>query len=228
MKELLRKIARKLRGNSGNPKALRHALVGNPAHWKMKRQFQLDFLRSRGLQAQDQLMDLGCGTLRGGIPLIDFLEPGHYTGVDVRIEVIAEARKELEEEGLTHKIPELLSAPYGLKELKLSRKYDVIWAFSVLFHMNNEGFDEALEFISRHLNEGGVCYANLNIGEPRLSRWGDFPLVWREREDVINRAKQFGLTTEFLAELKSLGHHTGEDDQDRQSMIRFSLAANKL
>ena len=71
-------------------------MVG-PAHlWKMKRDFQIDFLRGRGLSPQHYLLDIGCGTLRGGIPLIDYLEPGHYYGVESRAEEIDVARTVLE------------------------------------------------------------------------------------------------------------------------------------
>jgi len=46
----------------------------------MKRRFQIDFFRRQGLRPDQTLFDLGCGTLRGGIPIIDYLEPGFYTG----------------------------------------------------------------------------------------------------------------------------------------------------
>lgn len=74
---------------------MRHRLVGSPRLWEMKRRFQFDFLVCRGLVPDDHLLDLGCGTLRGGIPLIAYLDPGHYTGIDVRSEAIDEGRLEL-------------------------------------------------------------------------------------------------------------------------------------
>ena len=85
--------------------ARRHARVGSPRLWKMKREFQFDFLKRMGLERTQVLLDLGCGTLRGGIPLIEFLERGHYIGVDVRADVLDEARAELREAGLEHKSP---------------------------------------------------------------------------------------------------------------------------
>jgi cyclopropane fatty-acyl-phospholipid synthase-like methyltransferase len=83
-------------------------MVG-PAHlWELKRCFQEDFLRVRGLAPEHHLLDIGCGTLRGGIPLIAHLEPGHYCGVEVRAEVLEEAHKELTEAGLEHRAPRLV------------------------------------------------------------------------------------------------------------------------
>ena len=61
----------------------RHSLVG-PAHlWEIKRAFQIQFLQSVGLTPDQYLLDMGCGTLRGGIPIIKYLEPGHYYGIRI-------------------------------------------------------------------------------------------------------------------------------------------------
>jgi cyclopropane fatty-acyl-phospholipid synthase-like methyltransferase len=52
----------------------RHSLVGPGKLWEMKRAFQIHFLQSVGLTSDQYLLDLGCGTLRGGIPIIKYLE----------------------------------------------------------------------------------------------------------------------------------------------------------
>ena len=76
-------------------KQRRHGLVGPAKVWKQKRAFQYAFLTSYGLQQQHILLDIGCGTLRGGIPLIDYLEPRNYIGIDNSERRLAEARREL-------------------------------------------------------------------------------------------------------------------------------------
>lgn len=43
---------------------------------------QLAFLRDQGLRPEHRLLDIGCGALRAGIHLIDYLDPGHYFGID--------------------------------------------------------------------------------------------------------------------------------------------------
>src|SRR5262249_57461926 len=58
----------------------RHGRVGAPHLWRMQRAFQIDFLQRMGLAKEPQLLDLGCGTLRGGLPLIAHPSAGHYTG----------------------------------------------------------------------------------------------------------------------------------------------------
>ncbi|MGV8813791.1 MAG: hypothetical protein ACOH2D_06735 [Gelidibacter sp.] len=62
-----------------------HSLVGAPNVWKYTRKFQFQFLLDQGLQKTDKLMGIGCGTLRGGIPMIQYLNTGNYYGMDVRV-----------------------------------------------------------------------------------------------------------------------------------------------
>src|SRR3954447_26273250 len=73
-------------------KQQRHSLVGPPHVWKDKRKFQIEFLEGSGLRPDTKLVDIGCGTLRGGIPIIERLDPGNYVGVDVRPEIATEAQ----------------------------------------------------------------------------------------------------------------------------------------
>ena len=128
----------------------RHALVGPPHLWRMKRDFQIEFLKKVGLSSGHYLLDLGCGTLRGGTPIISYLQVGHYFGVDVRAEVLIEADKELREEGLLDKKPMLMYAS-DLSTLFIDQKFDFIWAFSVLIHMTDSVLSDALSFIRNQL-----------------------------------------------------------------------------
>ena len=89
-------------------KEQRHYLVGAAHLWEMKQKFQINFLKENGLKPEDKLVDIGCGTLRGGIPLIEYLNEGNYCGLEVRADVLNEGRKELKEEGLENKKPELV------------------------------------------------------------------------------------------------------------------------
>ena len=50
--------------------------------WDQMGQLQLDFMQARGLQPAQQFLDLGCGSLRGGVQFVRYLQPGHYYGLD--------------------------------------------------------------------------------------------------------------------------------------------------
>lgn len=181
----------------------RHALVGPRDIWQEKRDFQIRFLRAAGLQPSHRVLDLGCGTLRGGIPLIACLEPGHYTGIDVRPQVIAEARRELDDHGLGARSPVLLCCD-DLRRLSLPGRFDIVWAFSVLIHMDDDTLDGALSFVGRHLKAGGRFFANVNLGNRPDANWQGFPLVWRS---LAFYDAAFGRHGFRLAELGALGLH---------------------
>jgi SAM-dependent methyltransferase len=203
----------------------RHSLVG-PAHlWAMKRSFQIQFLKNVGLEPEHYLADLGCGTLRGGIPIIEYLAEGHYCGIEVRAEVLEEGRKELREAGLEGKRPLLIGAD-KLSALELDGRFDFIWAFSVLIHMSDEVLDGCLGFVRRHLRPRGSFYANVAIGDrPETHQWREFPLVCRTREFYEAATRGQGLHFRDIGPLSSLGHVSGNPG-DAHRMLRFRLGAD--
>jgi len=185
--------------------ASRHALVGPADLWQMKRQFQIDFLRKMGLRSDQRLLDFGCGTLRGGIPLIRHLDSGHYAGVEVRSDVLAEGHRELVENGLADKRPELVHCE-RLATLQLGRKFDVVWAFQVLIHIGDALLDDAVAAAARHLDEGGVFYASVNVGKAPDGSWQGFPIVYREPAFYQAAFRRHGLAVVDIGPLSAFGH----------------------
>ena len=49
--------------------------------WEEIGQLQFDYLRNDGLRPDHSMLDIGCGTLRGGRHFIAWLSPGKYTGL---------------------------------------------------------------------------------------------------------------------------------------------------
>src|SRR6478672_3098177 len=157
MTSIVASIKRRIRRAFMTRAQRRFELVGPPELWEMKRRFQIDFLRRFGLEPQHYLLDVGCGVLRGGIPIIKYLEVGHYYGIEARGKVLAEGRKELAESKLAHKQPHLTLGEH-LGELSLARQLDYVWAFSVLIHLEDPILEEVIGFAARHLKSDGVFY----------------------------------------------------------------------
>ncbi|HUB74334.1 MAG TPA: class I SAM-dependent methyltransferase [Solirubrobacteraceae bacterium] len=206
--------------------ARRHAHVGPPRLWEMKRRFQFEFLTSHGLRPSSRLLDIGCGTLRGGIPLIDYLQEGHYTGVEARAEVLEEARRELAEAGLEHKRPTLICSE-DPAQVQLAEPVDVAWSFSVLFHMRDEIVDACFALVARSLSEHGVFYANVSLSDEReeQGRWQGFPVISRPREFYAQLAARHGLSIEDVGRLDALGHGAGPGE--KSIMLRFARAGGE-
>lgn len=218
-----RRIARRfhtildpLRGPSGR----RHGLVG-PAHmWRKKRAFQINFLKKHGLQPHHRLIDVGCGTLRGGIPIIDYLDAENYTGLDVREMVLEEARMELVESGLEHKQPRLALSD-DFDSLELGAPFDYVWGYAVLIHMTDDISAACMRMVSRHLRVGGRFYANVYFSDRQEGRWDQFPVVFRSLDFYSQMAQSNNFEMRVLGTLTSLGHHCGHSG-DYTQMLEFT------
>jgi SAM-dependent methyltransferase len=75
-KEKMRRL-RKLRGD-GIAKNVVDARVADASGQRW-----LEFLVDRGLKRTDRVLEYGCGSLRLGKSVIEFLESGHYVGLDI-------------------------------------------------------------------------------------------------------------------------------------------------
>lgn len=213
-------------GIGASDPSVRHALVGPPDLWQMKRRFQIQFLQGVGLKPNHHLLDLGCGTLRGGIPLIEYLEPGHYAGVDVRHQVLEEGRRELLESGLARQAPQLVHCP-RIAELDLGRRFGFVWAFAVLIHMDDAVLDSAIAAVARHLDDSGVFYATVNVGSEPDGQWQGFPIVHREAAFYADMFGRHHLAVADIGSLISFGHRHPRlqlQAQARQRMLKVSRA----
>jgi cyclopropane fatty-acyl-phospholipid synthase-like methyltransferase len=164
-------------------------LVGTAAAFRQKRDFQISFLHQMGIKKTDCFLDVGCGVLRGGLPIISYLDSEKYFGVDVNNEALAVAKKEIKKSNLESKKATLFHVNGRLQDITLSKKIDIAFAFSVLFHMTDDHVKDCLQFISQSLHDSGVFYANVNLGSNEDSKWLHFPVKWRSFETYSNWAK---------------------------------------
>ena len=177
----------------------RAQLVGHPSVAKDMRAFQFEFLLSRGLKRSDMLLDLGCGVLRGGVPLISFLDASRYWGFDVSSARLAEAHRELTASGLAQKHP-VLTNEYGQMPL-----FDVIWCFQVMIHLNDAIAAATMREAARHLRDCGRFFLSVFLdsathGPGGSGTWFEFPVVRRPLNFYERLATNNGLQiTEVLA-----------------------------
>ena len=103
--------------------------------WREIGSLQFAFLRQNGLLPQHKLLDIGCGALRCGIPIIEYLDAGNYYGVDINASLIEAGRHELKQERLTSKQPHLLvSDKFEFDRFGIS--FDFAIAQSVFTHLD--------------------------------------------------------------------------------------------
>jgi SAM-dependent methyltransferase len=107
---------------SGHPEAVMAPLV-------------MRYIRHLGLQPRHRLLDFGCGTLRTGKHLIDFLEPDHYMGVDISRKAIEHSLGLIEANERIAKKRPILRAVSPFDDLDLPWTPDFILCHSVFTHL---------------------------------------------------------------------------------------------
>jgi SAM-dependent methyltransferase len=147
-----------LRGTT--PREPRHrAMVGGM--WDEMGALQRDFLISQGLQPHHTLLDIGCGSLRGGVHAIRYLEPFNYYGVDRDGELLRCARRiELPAHGIVEKQPNLLQN----EEFDFARfgtRFDFALAQSVFTHLPFNSISRCLVEVAGVLKPDGRFFATI-------------------------------------------------------------------
>lgn len=122
--------------------------------WEELGRLQIDFLIEHGLEPCHKLIDIGCGSLRGGIPLIRYLDKGNYYGFDINQSLLDAGRIEISEADLEHKKPKLLLDD----KFKLSlfeQEFDYAVAVSLFTHLPMNYIIRCLVEVSEVLSEKG-------------------------------------------------------------------------
>ncbi|WP_435204816.1 SAM-dependent methyltransferase [Tateyamaria sp. 1078] len=140
------------------------ALVGPPDGWTARRDLQLRLLAELGLRSDHSFLDLGCGPLRAGLPLIATLAPGQYTGIDVDADCIAGARALVSEFNLENRTPRIVqSATFGADEIPDEVRFDRIWAFQVFIHLTEPLVKAGFAALGKRLADQGEAWITLRI-----------------------------------------------------------------
>lgn len=154
------------RGRRAMPRHSAQRLVGGL--WDQIGTLQYEFLLAEGLMAQHYLLDVGCGSMRGGVNFVNYLDEGHYFGVDQDERLLAAGRAELEQAGLIDKRP-VLEARGDFAFGNLGQRFEFALAQSVFTHLTFNRIVRCVAEVSRVLLPGGRFYATFfeNPG-PRL------------------------------------------------------------
>jgi SAM-dependent methyltransferase len=183
--------------------------------WEEMGRLQFTFLVGQGLRPHHVVLDLGCGSLRAGVHLIAYLEPGHYLGLD-KEEALIEA-------GLAHELDPAVRAAKRPR-FHVSDRFEVeafgvrpdfALAQSVFTHLPGRLIRECMTRLRGIMGPTGVFYATFfevatpaaNPEEPHDH--GYFAYTREEMED-------FGRDTGWRAE------YIGPWDHPRdQRMVRY-------
>jgi SAM-dependent methyltransferase len=126
--------------------------------WDEVGRLQQRFLVEQGLRPEHRFLDVGCGSLRAGVHLIDYLDPGRYHGIDASAQLLAAGRVEIERNGLQGKAPVLrCDATFGVDAF--GGQFDYGIAHSVFTHLPINSILVCLQRVRPMLRPEGRFYA---------------------------------------------------------------------
>lgn len=119
---------------------------------------QFEFLRENGLSPEHRLLDMGCGSLRGGVHFVRYLERGNYYGMDIQEALLEAGRWELEQAGLSDRKPNLLAAA-DFKASRFEATFDYAISVSLFTHLYLNQIVRCLKEVGKVLEPDGKYYA---------------------------------------------------------------------
>jgi hypothetical protein len=152
---------------------------------KGRRRFER--LLALGLTPDDVVVDFGCGTLRIGRYLIDYLKPGNYWGFDVNNEILDHARVTVAECGLEAKHPNIVMATRENLLACAAAGPRVIISIAVLIHLPPAEIEEFCRCIAMIANRNTVFFGNFSATTPSARTWGTW---WSYAPDEVRTVFQ--------------------------------------
>jgi hypothetical protein len=173
--------------------------------WEEIGKLQFEFLISEGLKPYHYFLDIGCGSLRGGVHFIPYLEIGHYLGIEKeKLLIRAGINKELGKSLYKLKKPHLIiSKNFEFGKFGIAPDYAL--AQSLFTHLPALLIHTCFGKLRRCMKEHGRFYATFFEVEREISNpqephdHGYFAYTRRQIE-------QFGLEngwkTEYIGKWK--------------------------
>jgi len=131
--------------------------------WDEIGRLQFDFMVARGLKRDMRLLDIGCGSFRGGIHFVRYLKSGNYFGIDGNHSLIASGyEKEMIPSGLAEKLPPenlLVDADFAFS--RFATTFHAALAVSVFTHLPLNHIRLCLINLSKCMAPGARFFATI-------------------------------------------------------------------
>lgn len=166
----------KIKGRVSNDPEGHRKLVGGL--WDEIGALQLEFLVSCGLRPEHKLVDIGCGSFRGGVHFIDYLEPTHYFGIDISPDLLeAGYVREIEPKALDTRFPRHNFHVSGDFDVSgFGTRFDFAVAQSLFTHLPLDSLRLCLKRLHGRMNPGARFFFTYFECPP----WADFASSWTQ------------------------------------------------
>jgi cyclopropane fatty-acyl-phospholipid synthase-like methyltransferase len=151
-----------------------------------------DLLIGLNLQKKHKLLDVGCGALRTGKFLINYLDCKNYTGLEPDIEILESAKKsEINESFLKQKEPNfIINSSFNFEDIPIQ---DFIFCFDVFYHCGINQLNIFLKNVKEISNNKtnivlSLMFAN---GNPHETQKGVYHYKYASHSNVYYDIDQF-------------------------------------
>ena len=177
-------------------------------------QVQFELLRKEGLNSTSKVLEIGCGALHLGVPLITFLEKANYVGIDPNIWLRKKITKRKKICELLDKKSVTFLNTSDFDASNLEKKFDFIFSHSVLSHCAYWQLEQFLQNTSKTLSPTGKIIASIRLAEGNnfgshgsigkndsMDNEWQYPNVsWFKLSTVKHIAKKYNLKVEHKPE----------------------------
>lgn len=123
-------------------------LIGGPIeYWDLIGSYHLQILKSYGLTPDMKILDVGCGSMRVGCKLIEYLDAYNYYGIDINLGLVdAGLNCEVPKYNLQNKVSAsnfIITDDFSFEDF--NTKFDFGFAHSVFTHLHSDKLKLFLE-----------------------------------------------------------------------------------
>lgn len=200
-------VMKKITKGSGHP------AIGAGSRPVRERSELLEFMQKFGLQPDDVAVDYGCGSLRLGRSVIDYLAPGKFWGVDITDEFYKLGVSAMDPQWLREKAPKLgVINPETLAKVRAD-KPRLIGSWHVCSKVPEARLDGYIGNIVSLLSPGSIALVHFPETAERRQLSG---LAWASPRALLEKiARQHAPTAQVSFEPLV----TGEIDGIRQTLL---------
>jgi cyclopropane fatty-acyl-phospholipid synthase-like methyltransferase len=188
------------------------AYVGNANEaYHMAGICQLELLKRNGLKPHHHVLEVGCGALVAGRPLIQYLGPDRYVGIEPNTWLVDAARGHFPDmpEWFVDKKPIFL-ARTDFDASETNRRFDFVLSHSVLSHAAHWQLPLFLGKLAGVLGPFGMIVASLRLYDEHGNRMGNsLHETWQYPdasyfaiETIQHEAENVGLKAEHVPEYR--------------------------
>jgi SAM-dependent methyltransferase len=196
--------------------------------WEVMGPMQRDFLVAQGLTPGHRLLDVGCGALRAGIHFVEYLEPGHYYGIDINQTLLDVGHEQELPPELRERLPRDHLRATDRFDCDFDVAFDYAIAQSLFTHISLNHIRLCLYRVAQQLQPGGRFFATFfeappahPVDEPHTdrARWTEQNPFFYYRRDLMWAAQCADLELHYVGKW---GHPAG------QRMVEFRPRSSGL